>query len=262
MKALLKNFKLLACVLIGWLLLAPMVLAAGRTYVVAIGISDYKYPEICPTLGGHTLTSARTAANFFHKYNGGNVFMLLDSNATRDHMLRVMKSQFSKADKDDIIILIFSGHGFPGGITTYGFDGKNDRGVSYAEVQSIMRQSKASRKVIFAEACYSGGFSKSNGQQNNGQNNRHNRGQRYDGKDITEVMLYMSSRADEVSYVPCFMHFVIEGLSGSADANNDRKVTCRELFNYVNAAVIDDTDNAQHPQMWGRFDNNMVITSY
>lgn len=233
-------------------------LAAGRTYVVAIGLSDYKYPSICPSLKGYTITSAKLAATFFHQNSSSDVFMLLNENATRDHMLRVMRSQFAKADKDDIIMLIFSGHGYPGGITTYGFDGRTDKGITYAEVQAIMRKSKAMRKVIFAEACYSGGFSQEGGNRPNNTQRRN----RYNGSDLTEVMLYMSSRANEVSYVPCFMNFVVEGLSGKADSNKDRNVTCRELFNYVNQSVVSDTNGEQHPQMWGRFSNNMVLSRY
>lgn len=49
------------------------------------------------------------------------------------------------------------------------------------------------------------------------------------------------------------------GLQGAADRNGDRKVTARELFNYVNPRVISDTEGQQHPQMWGKFDDSMVV---
>lgn len=243
-------------------LLSLSALAAGRTYVVAVGINSYKYPSICPTLGGYTTASAKLAANFFHKYRGGNVFMLLDRNATRSHMLRVMRSQFLKADADDIIMLVFSGHGYQGGITSYGFDGRTDKGVTYAEVQAVMKQSKARRKVIIAEACYSGGFSNGrSGGGNRSSNNQRNHSS-YNGRELTEVMLYLSSRSNEVSYASVFLNTVIAGLSGHADANKDRRVTCRELFNYVNRSVIQKTDDKQHPQMWGRFSDNMVLSQF
>ena len=43
------------------------------------------------------------------------------------------------------------------------------------------------------------------------------------------------------------------------DRNGDRKITARELFNYVNPKVIGDTNGLQHPQMWGKFDDSMVV---
>ena len=78
-------------------------------------------------------------------------------------------------------------------------------------------------------------------------------------------MLYTSSRPEEPSWERSdmtnsfFISRVLEAFRGAADANNDKKVTARELFNYVNPRVISDTYGKQHPQMWGRFDDSMVV---
>ena len=56
-----------------------------------------------------------------------------------------------------------------------------------------------------------------------------------------------------------FITRILEGFRGAADVNNDKKVTARELFNYVNPNVINDTKGQQHPQLWGRFDDSMVV---
>ncbi len=78
-------------------------------------------------------------------------------------------------------------------------------------------------------------------------------------------MLYLSSRANELSWETdamknsFFFSRLLRGLKGSADKNGDDKVTARELFNYVNAGVINDTEGQQHPQMYGKFPDDMVV---
>ena len=139
-----------------------------------------------------------------------------------------------------------------GGLTSY--DIKDTSGViSYNEIQNIMKAAKARRKVIFAMACYSGGLTLKNG-------NAYKR-----NTEKTSVMLYTSSRSSEVSwehkdmYNSFFFKRILEAFCGAADRNGDRKITARELFNYVNPKVIGDTDGLQHPQMWGKFDDSMVV---
>lgn len=226
---------------------------AQKTYVVAVGLSNYKYPEIAPHLPCST-GDAKAMSHFFHNYNGSSVFMLINENATRDHILRVLKKEFSKSTANDEIIFVFSGHGVPGGLTTYETQDM-ETVITYNELQDIMKSAKARRKVILAMACYSGGL--------NLMKKKRDGTRRKTEK--TSVMLYTSSRPNEVSWersdmtTSFFFNRVLQGLKGAADANSDRKVTARELFNYVNPKVISDTQGKQHPQMWGNFDDSMVM---
>lgn len=232
---------------------------AQKTYVVSVGLGNYKYPEIAPSLPCST-NDAKAVSHFFNDYNGSRVFMLLDENATRDHILKVLSTEFAKSTPDDEIIFVFSGHGVPGGLTTYETQDMNSV-ITYNEIQNIMKSSKARRKIILAMACYSGGLNLANNNNNN--NNTNNKRKKKTEK--TSVMLYTSSRSDEPSWENLlmknsyFISRVLQALKGAADINKDRKVTARELFNYVNPAVIRDTDGQQHPQMWGNFDDSMVV---
>jgi len=99
--------------LVGFLLLGTMAYAQ-TTYVVAVGLSNYKYPSLAPSLPC-SVGDAKAISHFFHDYNGSKVFMLLNENATRDHILRVLKAQFAKSTVNDEIIFAFSGHGVQGG---------------------------------------------------------------------------------------------------------------------------------------------------
>ena len=222
---------------------------AQKTYIVAVGINNYdngENPLPC------SIGDARAICNFFDKYGNSDVFMLKDKNATRSHILKVLKQQFSKSTPVDEVIFAYSGHGFDGGLSCY--DSKNV--VFCSEIQEIMRKTKARRKVMFINACHSGSFTKKYGNDS--------RSRRYKSNS-SDVMLYLSSRANESSWessmmsTSFFYNRLIQALQGSADANKDKKVTARELFNYVNRNVINDTDGIQHPQMYGRFDDDMVV---
>lgn len=248
-----KHTSIVKLILISLMLLLTAAIYPQKTYIVSVGISEYKYPQVASPLPC-SVGDARAVSRFFYKYNNSDVFMLLNSNATRNHILRVLKSEFAKSTPDDEIIFVYSGHGVQGGLTTYEI--KDASGIiTYNEIQNIMKSAKARRKVILAMACYSGGLTLKN---NNGPNT-----QRSTQK--TSVMLYTSSRANEVSWEnpdmtnSYFISRILEAFKGAADRNGDRKVTARELFNYVNPRVISDTNGRQHPQMWGKFDDSMVV---
>lgn len=222
---------------------------AQKTYVVCVGLNNYdngENPLPC------SIGDAKGMAAFFKSYNNSDVFMLLDKNATRDHILRVLKAKFSKASSQDQIIFAYSGHGFDGGISCY--DTKNI--IYCSEIQQILRSCKARRKIMFINSCHSGSFSKKYGNRN-GRND-------YKSKN-SNVLLYLSSRANEYSWESSGMRMsyfytrLIEALNGHADKNGDNLVTAREMFNYVNANVIKDMQGQQHPQMYGKFPDDMII---
>ena len=229
---------------------------AQNTYVVAVGLGKYKYPLIAPPLPC-SVGDAKAVSKFFYNYNRSHVFMLLNQNATRNHILTVLNREFAKSTPDDVIIFVFSGHGIQGGLTTYETKDMSSI-ITYNEIQNIMKRAKARRKIILAMACYSGGLTMPKGKGHNGESSRRI-------TDKTSVMLYTSSRADEVSWertdmnTSFFFNRILRGFYGEADKNRDKKVTARELFNYVNPGVISDTNGMQHPQMWGKFDDSMVI---
>lgn len=246
-KSIIQRIALITAVI---LLCGGFVSYGQKTYVVCVGLNVYDNGE-------NPLPCSRNDANgiakFFNRYNGSEVFMLLDSNATRAHILQVLKQQFSKAGPNDEIIFAYSGHGFDGGVSCY--DTKNR--IYCTEVQDIMRKSNAGRKVIFMNACHSGSFKKKNP-------NSLNRDYK---KSKTDVMLFMSSRDSEPSWertdmtYSYFFNNLLNGLEGKADTNGDKKVTARELFNYVYGNVLKNTNNKQHPQMYGKFNDNMVVVT-
>ena len=231
------------------MMLTSFSVGAQKTYVVAVALGNYAdghNPLPC------SKGDMQSICQFFKDYNNSEVFMLVDKNATRDHIIRVLKAQFAKSGPADEIIFCYSGHGFDGGVTCY----ENNSVIFCSEIQDIMRKAKARRKVMFVMSCHSGSFTKKYGNDP--------RARRYTDSS-SDVMLYLSSRANESSWEmksmrnSFFFNRLIEGLKGRADANGDRKITARELFNYVNPKVINDTGGMQHPQMYGNFSDDMVV---
>lgn len=236
-------------VLILSVVIACLPATAQKTYIVCVGLNvnrDRVDPLPC------SRADMKGIANFYHKYNNSQVFMLLDANATRSHILQVLKKQFAKSTAADEIIFAYSGHGFDGGVSTY----NNDEVLYCSEVQQIMLNSQARRKMMFIMSCHSGSFTKKY------QDNKDRR-RKYNKK--SNVLLFLSSKANEYSWESdgmensFFYHYLLEALKGKADKNGDKKVTARELFNYVAPRVTSDSNNIQHPVMWGKFPDDMVV---
>ncbi|MFN8331409.1 MAG: hypothetical protein U0T81_09365 [Saprospiraceae bacterium] len=75
----------------------------------------------------------------------------------------------------------------------------------------------------------------------------------------------MSSKSKEYSLEDgglrqgIFSHYLIKGLKGDADADQNKTVTIRELFDYVSKNVREYTGSAQSPVIAGDYDENMPV---
>ena len=228
----------------------PVLAQKGDIYVVSVGISDYQ------TISDLTLPEkdAKSIAELY-KTQTKNVILITGKYATKARILKSLKDQFARADEQDMIVFAFSGHGYPGGVCPYDMSAK-DEGISYREIRDILKQSRAKRKIIFADACFSGGI--------RGGNNSTSHQMQGD----SEVLLFLSSRGGETSIESPFMvngfftTYLLRGLRGGADADRNRKITAKELFLFVSQGVKERSKDQQHPVMWGRFDDDEVLMDW
>lgn len=240
--------RLLLCFIISIVL---PVCCKAETFVVCVGISDYKYindlklPE----------ADAKTIAEIYRTHTNC-VTLLLGRQATKNAILDAVRSQFMKARKGDTILFSFSGHGDTGSLCPFDVTRAGQNLISFEEIQNIMKSSNASHKIIFADACHSGGLRASASPQQSSH------------QTSNEVILFLSSRSGEYSMEfpkwenGCFTAYLSKGLRGSADINRDRMITAKELFDYVNGNVVKATRGKQHPVMWGHFDDDYVILNW
>ena len=229
--------------LLTWMMLCAITLQA-KTYLVSVGIADYPGTEHDLRISDN---DAKTIAKVFSVAKQAAVSILINEQATQSALLSTMHTSFMNANSEDIVILYFSGHGTPGALVCY------DGLLTYQHIFKMLKGCKASRKVIIADACYSGKM-RTNNQQTSSYNSQN-------------VMLFLSSRTNEVSRESryknsLFTIFLERGLRGGADTNRDRYITARELYDFVHKGVIEASGNKQHPVMWGKFDNNMTVINW
>ena len=229
--------------LLAWMMLCAITLQA-KTYLVSVGIADYPGTEHDLRISDN---DAKTIAKVFSVAKQATVSILLNEQATQSALLSTMHTSFMNANSEDIVILYFSGHGTPGALVCH------DGLLTYQHIFKMLKGCKASRKVIIADACYSGKM-RTNNQQTSSYNSQN-------------VMLFLSSRTNEVSRESryknsLFTIFLERGLRGGADTNRDRYITARELYDFVHKGVIEASGNKQHPVMWGKFDNNMTVINW
>lgn len=241
-----KSFILLLCLIF---LPGGYTAAWAKVYLVSAGISDYPGTANDLTL---PVNDAKTIAWLYGKNGGVKYKQLLDGQATVANLLSAMKSVFAGAGTDDVVVFFFSGHGYPGGFVAY--DGR----LSYDKIRKAMACSKSKNKMIFADACFSGKLRTSGREGHSAMS----------GAKKANVLLFLSSRSNETSIERrdmkngFFTTYLQKGLRGGADANRDRVITARELFDYVHRGVVKLSRDKQHPVMWGKFPDNMPVMSW
>lgn len=237
---------------------------AQTTYAVVVGVSDY---EILTFRKGDLRFADDDAERFtaFLRSSAGrsvpskNIIQLINKNASQARILLAMNI-FQKASSQDRIIFYFSGHGLEKAFVPYDVrQGDYNSFLTHNKVKAKFKQSQAKTKIVIADACLSGSMrskrlplitvkatSKSFGK--------------------TNVAMILSSRSTQTSVETAtvnggiFTFFLLGGLSGYADTNQDKKVTIKELYKYIAPKVKKSTPNAQAPVFAGRFSDDLVLS--
>ena len=186
------------------------------------------------------------------KAGRGGIFLIRGDGVYKDNIIKYFKKQALACNENDMLVFAYSGHGNANGIYC-GYEY-----VSYSEIYSIFNMSKAKTKIMFIGACHSGGAKKF----------------------FNELILpydaqfigLTSSLENEISYEEVgesfsfFFKRLILGLKGQADSDNNGSITIKELYNYINQKIAEDTNflgnEREHPTLFGKFEKNPVILSW
>lgn len=240
----------------------PVEIPQSKVWALVVGVASYDHMPVLR----YTDDDAYRFYAFLKSLEGGalpddQVRVLIDEEATRDNVLGTMNELFSMAGPNDLIIFYFSGHGLNGSFLPIDFDGFNNK-IAHEEIAASFNKSKARFKLCLADACHSGSLIAMRSAEPEPA-----LVQFYTSlaKSVSGTALLMSSKADETSLESAglrqgvFSHFLIRGLKGEADANQDKVVTVQELFDFINEKVRSYTGNRQSPVIKGTYDPKMPV---
>ena len=141
----------------------------GRHIFLAFGVKDYKNLGTAPTAKSQLTNlsyadkDAKDFATFFPK-PVWTPRVFTNEQATAGTMLRAFDVYINNADKNDVIVLFFSGHGRLNPLNQkrnyllpYDFEPDNPQsGIDVSELLRQIDQSPALQIIVFLDACFSG----------------------------------------------------------------------------------------------------------
>ncbi|MEM8907230.1 MAG: caspase family protein [Bacteroidota bacterium] len=234
-----------------------------KIWALVVGVARYAHMPVLK----YTDDDAYHIYAFLKSPEGGalpdeQIRVLIDDDATRSNIIRAMRQVFLQADENDVVMMYFSGHGLPGSFLPVDFDGFNNK-LQHEDIKEIFKNSKAKHKLCLADACHSGSLMAMRSPMDGTLSKFYNAFENTDGG----TALLLSSKGDEYSLEDkglrqgIFSHYLIRGLKGEADRNDNKIVTIDELFDFVHTKVRSYTGNAQTPTLTGIFDPRMPIAA-
>jgi hypothetical protein len=233
-----------------------------KVWALIIGISGYNH---MPVLRYPDDDAYRIFA-FLQSPGGGaipeeQIKILIDESATKANIKKAMKEIFWKAGPNDLVFMYFSGHGLKGAFLPIDFDGSINK-LYHEEVVQILDKSPAKYKLCIADACHSGSLMAMKGGTEPSVFGKYYQSL---ANAKAGTALIMSSKSNETSLESSglrqgvFTHFLIRGMKGEADRNEDKIVNVQELYNFVYTNVREYTGNRQSPIIRGDYDRNMTV---
>ena len=252
----------------------------GQKYALIIGISRYRNSSHIPNLE-YADVDARSIYEFLQQPSAGgfsrdNMLLLSNEDATLTTIRRALTDFVARASTNDLLLIFFAGHGAPDAfapqnlyVIAHDTQVKNmpDTALAMPELLRYVEQNiKSKRVVLLMDACHSAGVA--TGGTRDLPNNLTNQ--------YLQQLLYhqegraviTSSDVNEKSHESkkwgnghgVFTYYVLEGLKGRADSNQDRFVSVGELFRYVRQQVRLDTNFLQNPRMLTGANENLALS--
>lgn len=258
----------------------PITAVSTQHWAVVIGVSAYADSRI-PALR-YAAKDAQALHDWLVSPAGGRyapsrVKLLTDRNATTANIKEALFTWLRQTIEEDVVVIYFAGHGSPDSPDTpqnlyllpydTRYDAIASTGFPMWDVETALKRFiKAKRVVVLADACHSGGvgatFDVARRALGDVQPNRISSGLQSLATVGAGIAVISASDDRQLSAESAkfggghgvFTHYLLEGLKGKADYNNDSRVTLGELIPFLSEHVRRETLNAQSPTVAGRFD--------
>ena len=250
-------------------------------WAAVIGISKY---QAAPDLKfSHNDANAFAA---YLKQNMGlddkHIFMMLNEQATLQKIRKALGTELkNRAGKDDTVIIFYAGHGAPepeaqspdgDGLEKYilPYDADPDdlfsTALSMNEITRIFGRIRSDRLIFISDACYSGaagGRTLEFGRRagiTDGFLKRLSKGK---GRVILTASgpNEVSTEFDRLQH-GVFTYYLLEGLNGKADLDDDGYISVDEVYKYVTTKVPEATKQDQNPVRKGTVEGEIIIGRY
>ena len=181
------------------------------------------------------------------QYNRENIYVLSDEddiNPTRNHIISRLSAISRSATSDDSILFYFSGHGHVDEDQSYLLSADSfrnslkDTAISTELIKKIMGESLARVKIIILDSCHSGAIK---GIKNSGIMTKSFFDSIFPPPEGFVVL--SSCKLNEFSYEwpekdhSVFSYYLLEGLRGSADKDEDGTITITDTHSYTSDKV-------------------------
>ncbi len=209
-----------------------------------------------------------------------HIKVIKGEDATIINIIEGLKWLDEKEDENDISVVYITTHGFPLGLDIPPFDeadGTDEALVSFwgfaypnlyiwdDELNFYLNLLESYGVCLIVDSCYAGGFNDSPNM--NIINRRFNSIKSENTKPVSDLMegfledvsgqgrvVLMASREDEVSYSGGFAPYLIDGLRGYGDSNDDGVISAEEAFFYTEPRA-----KMQHPTMYDGFPGELPL---
>jgi len=246
-----------------------------KRWAVVIGVGEYESADI-PDLE-FAPADALAIKEFLESDAAGpfdEVLYLENDKATLAAMRHALFVFLQQADWDDLVVIYFAGHGTPDpnrpdNLYLLPSDADLNALASTAfpmwDVKTALRRQIASERVlVIADACHAAGAADGD-TLGGGESNAIAGGF---AELFTPSRRLMITAADTNEFAQederwggngVFTHFLLEGLRGAADLDNDGVVRFTELFEHVSSNVRQATNGQQNPQRSGFGDIPLAV---
>lgn len=221
----------------------------GRRYALLVGVNDYTYFS--------DLTYCDDDINNLGRVLKGSGFDSRDTIVLRDgltdhhllpfrnNILTQFKNLLDSVQPNDLVLVAFSGHGVHLNGKSYlcpsdaNLDRAGETMIALDTLYDMLQASPASQKLLIVDACRNDPTpSGTRAPSSIGETNEFTKSLQQQAPP-RGTMLLNSCAPNQFSVEDpkfksgVFMHFVIEGLRGQADADKDSKVSLFELYRYA-----------------------------